>query len=139
MSLDTRRKCKKGRVLWSSNVRSRYLRSLRLKMNNGKRSLILQRFVAVVYPSTRCSLVYRGVPDKIEKALRNLSDKERQRLKIILAAIKDGRLDGLDVVKLKGYDDIYRVRKGDLRIIFRWTRVGIIILPIERLSDTPYN
>jgi len=79
------------------------------------------------------------VPDKIEKALRNLSDKERQRLKIILAAIKDGRLDGLDVVKLKGYDDIYRVRKGDLRIIFRWTRVGIIILTIERRSDTTYN
>ena len=79
------------------------------------------------------------MPDKIEKALRNLSDKERQRLKIILAAIKDGRLDGLDVVKLKGYDDIYRVRKGDLRIIFRWTRVGIIILTIERRSDTTYN
>ena len=93
----------------------------------------------MVYPSTRCSFVYRGVPDKIEKALRNLSDKERQRLKIILAAIKDGRLDGLDVVKLKGYDDIYRVRKGDLRIIFRWTRVGIIILTIERRSDTTYN
>jgi len=79
------------------------------------------------------------VPDKIEKALRKLSDKERLRLREILVAIKAGHLDGLDVVKLKGYDDIYRVRKRDIRIIFRRMKNRTIILTIERRSDTTYN
>jgi mRNA-degrading endonuclease RelE of RelBE toxin-antitoxin system len=108
-------------------------------MNDGKRLLILQRLVEAEFPLTKYSLVFSGVPDKIEKALRKLSAKERQRLGEILIAIKAGRLDGLDIVKLKGYEDIYRVRKGDIRVIFRRMKIGTIILAIERRSDTTYN
>lgn len=79
------------------------------------------------------------MPDNIEKALRKLSNKERSRLREILIAIKAGRLDGLDVAKLKGYDDIYRVRKGDIRIIFRRMKIETSILAVERRSDTTYN
>ena len=80
------------------------------------------------------------MPDKIEKALRKLSEKERQRLKDLLRLIKSGALGGLDLAKLKGTDGIYRVRKGDLRVIFRKTTNGAItILAIERRSDTTYS
>lgn len=82
----------------------------------------------------------RGMPDKIEKALRKLSEKERGRLKSLLLLIKSGTLNGLDLAKLKGTDDIYRVRKGDLRVIFRKTKDDVImILAIERRSDTTYS
>ena len=80
------------------------------------------------------------MPDKTEKALRKLSEKERGRLKSLLLLIKSGTLNGLDLAKLKGTDDIYRVRKGDLRVIFRKTKDDVImILAIERRSDTTYS
>ena len=78
--------------------------------------------------------------DKIEKALARLSEKERQQLRIILSTLKNNRsFVGLDVKKLKGRDDIFRIRKGKLRIIFRSLRGEIFILSIERRSDNTYN
>lgn len=48
-------------------------------------------------------------------------------------------LNDLDVKKLKGYKNIFRVRKGTVRIIFRVTNNQIYILAIERRYDTTYN
>lgn len=49
-------------------------------------------------------------------------------------------LNGLDLAKLKGTDNIYRVRKGDVRVMFRKTTDGsVMILAIERRSDTTHN
>ena len=71
--------------------------------------------------------------DKIEKALRKLSSKEREWIKSILADLERGKQDGLDVKKLKGRDDIFRVRKGSLRIIYRTDAKGkIFVLAVER-------
>lgn len=56
--------------------------------------------------------------DKIAKALGKLSEEERKQLKGLLLAIKVGNLKKLDLKKLKGRDNIFRVRKGKLRIIF---------------------
>ena len=78
--------------------------------------------------------------DKLEKALGRLSFKERAALKIILERILSGEWRGLDIKKLKGHEDIYRVRKGDLRVIYRLAKDGVIkILAVERRSDTTYN
>ena len=78
--------------------------------------------------------------DKIEKALARLSEKESRQLRVILSALKNSRsFSGLDVKKLKGHDDIFRIRKGKLRIIFRSLRGEIFILSIERRSDNTYN
>ena len=79
------------------------------------------------------------MPDKIEKALQRLSKKEKKRISETLLAIKVGSFDKFDILKLKGKDDIYRVRKGRIRIIFRKEKEAIIILAIERRSDTTYN
>ena len=41
--------------------------------------------------------------------------------------------------KLKGYENIFRVRKGKLIIIFSKEKGDIFILAIERRRDTTYN
>jgi len=78
--------------------------------------------------------------DKIQKALEKLTLKEKKKVKEILVKLKKQQLAGLDVKKLKGRDDIFRVRKGQIRIIYKKDQKGdIFILMIERRSDTTYN
>lgn len=78
--------------------------------------------------------------DKIQKALGKLFPKEREKVKQILRQIESGKTTGLDVKKLKGRDDIFRVRKGDIRIIYRTETSGkIFILAIERRRENTYK
>ena len=78
--------------------------------------------------------------DRIAKALKKLSTKEREALKTTLENISAKNLAGLDITKLKGQHHIYRVRKGDLRVIYRIVKDGATtILAIERRSDTTYR
>ena len=67
-----------------------------------------------------------------------MNQEERQKLKDILNKIKTGNLTGLDLKKLQGREDIFRVRKGKIRIIFCKKINSIKILSIERRSDTTY-
>lgn len=77
--------------------------------------------------------------DKISKALKRLSLKERRQIKEFLLKIENGDFTGLDVKKLKDQEDIFRVRKGDLRIIFQRKNGIITILTIERRSEDTYK
>ena len=77
--------------------------------------------------------------DKISKALRKLSPREREQARLILLKLNSGKLDGLDIKKLKGRDDIYRVRKGNVRIIYQKSKDRVGILSIQRRNDTTYN
>lgn len=78
--------------------------------------------------------------DKIAKALKNLSSKERALVKNILLKIKVNSLSGFDLKKLKNCDNIFRIRKGKLRIIFKNLGDGqYSILTIERRSDKTYK
>ena len=78
--------------------------------------------------------------DKIEKLLRKLTEKERGEVKGILLQLRSGGLRGLDVKKLKGRNDIFRIRKGDIRIIYRtFPNEGIFVLSIERRSEKTYK
>ena len=77
--------------------------------------------------------------DKISKALKKLSAKEKIKVKILLEKILSGAFSNVDIKKLKARDDIYRIRQGNLRIIFRKRETVITILTIERRSDTTYN
>ena len=78
--------------------------------------------------------------DKIQKALHKLQARERIQAKAALRKIYARDLDGLNIVKLKGRQDIYRVRIGSVRIIFFVRPEGaIFILTIERRSDTTYS
>jgi mRNA-degrading endonuclease RelE of RelBE toxin-antitoxin system len=78
--------------------------------------------------------------DKIVKALRKLSSKEKEAIRIIILKIKSNFFSGLDLKKLKNCDDIFRVRKGDLRIIFKRQADGqCFILAVERRTDITYK
>jgi mRNA-degrading endonuclease RelE of RelBE toxin-antitoxin system len=77
--------------------------------------------------------------DKIEKALKRLTEKERKAIKNTLAKIQKEKIKDLDIKKLKGRSDIFRVRKGSVRIIFQKKNENILILSIERRSDKTYK
>lgn len=78
--------------------------------------------------------------DKLTKVLHKLSPKERSAFTVLLNAIQQGRVGHLDVKKLTGHDDIFRVRKGSYRVIFRKTRSGeVFILALERRTDRTYS
>ncbi|MEK7542234.1 MAG: type II toxin-antitoxin system RelE/ParE family toxin [Patescibacteria group bacterium] len=79
--------------------------------------------------------------DKIEKAFRKLSEKERRIVKEILLKLEKGDVSSLDAKKLKTRGDIFRVRKGDIRIIYRKgnAKQEIFILAIERRSEKTYR
>ena len=77
--------------------------------------------------------------DKISTALKKLSVKEGKEIKNILKNIKLKQLSGFDIKKLKGHDNIFRVRKGNLRVIFLKYSDGVKILAIERKGDNTYN
>jgi len=77
--------------------------------------------------------------DRIQKSLKRLSEKERELVKKILEQLVEGQTQGLDVQKLKGSEEIYRIRKGDLRIIFMRKEKSIFVLAIERRSEKTYK
>lgn len=77
--------------------------------------------------------------DKIEKALKKLTGKERLKIKTILKRLKANDLAGLNIKKLKDRDDIFRVRSGDLRIMYRTKNDQINILAIERRNEKTYK
>jgi len=77
--------------------------------------------------------------DKIEKALKKLSVKERETIRGILLQLDQGNLAGLEISKLKGRRDIFRVRKGKMRIIFRQSNSEIFVLGTERRSERTYK
>ncbi len=77
--------------------------------------------------------------DKIKKALNKLTSKEKKMVKEILQEIEKGNFSNLDIKKLKARKDIFRIRKGNIRIIYRKTKDKFFILTIERRSDKTYK
>ena len=77
--------------------------------------------------------------DKISKALKKFSPRERKRVKEVMAKLKRGDIYGLEIKKLEGRTDIFRARKGDIRIIFQKIQSDISILFIERISEDTYK
>lgn len=56
--------------------------------------------------------------DKIEKFLRSLSKKERVLLTSLLSDIRALNIQKYDVRPLKGYKGLFRLRKGQIRVVF---------------------
>jgi len=77
--------------------------------------------------------------DRISKALRNLSKKEKEAISEILTQLQAGSFKNLDIKKLKGRQDIFRVRYRNWRIIYRSVGDEVFILAIERRSEKAYK
>ncbi|MES2668700.1 MAG: type II toxin-antitoxin system RelE/ParE family toxin [Patescibacteria group bacterium] len=77
--------------------------------------------------------------DKIAKFLKRLDAKERAQVRSALSSLLSGDTGTLDIKKLKGVDDVYRIRAGSLRIIFTKKNGDVRVLAIDRRDDTTYR
>lgn len=77
--------------------------------------------------------------DKVRKFLKRLPKKDLRRVLLIINKLERKNIQGLDVKKLAGQGDIFRVRSGNIRILFLRTKEGYRVISIERRSDTTYD
>lgn len=77
--------------------------------------------------------------DKVDKALKRLTPKEKERIKNIIKFLQSGHLDNLDIKKLKGREDIFRVRSGNLRVIYQIRDNRIFILKLGHKKEDTYK
>ena len=77
--------------------------------------------------------------DKNQKFIKRLSKKEFTVLQSVLQQIEDKETTNLDIKKLTGHLDIFRVRVGTIRIIFISNRDTNEILDIGRRNEQTYR
>ena len=77
--------------------------------------------------------------NKIEKFLKKLSKKERLNIEQCIKDILTNNASRLDIKKLVGRQDIFRVRKGDIRIIYQKIDGNVKLLLLEKRSDDTYS
>lgn len=76
--------------------------------------------------------------DKIKKFVRKLASSEARKVLDTIVRVRAGELDALDVKKLKGSSDRYRVRLGRVRILFAKVDERNVITDVEFRGDTTY-
>lgn len=67
--------------------------------------------------------------DRIQKFMRKIDRKLRDRVESAMEAILLGKLDGYDVRELEGYKHSFRLRIGTIRIIFE--KVGDVFAIVD--------
>ena len=76
----------------------------------------------------------------LDKLLSKFSRGEREILCLLIDKIISMDWRGLDIKKLKGYADFFRLRKGNLRVIYQVRKnKTIYILAIERRTSKTYK
>ncbi len=73
--------------------------------------------------------------DKIEKFLKRLTLKERKRIAKVLKNIENGEYKKIDIKKMRGYGNLYRVYTGNIRIIFTEQGSSRQIIAIMRRNE----
>ena len=79
------------------------------------------------------------MPGKIQKLLAKLSQAEFRFVMNIVEKLTRNDFMGLDIKKLEGQSDIFRLKKGNFRIIFSKTGSVIHIISIARRSEKTYR
>jgi mRNA-degrading endonuclease RelE of RelBE toxin-antitoxin system len=77
--------------------------------------------------------------DKIEKFLKKLSVQERDSVQRIIEKILSNNTYNLDIKQLKGEQNLFRVRKGSLRIVFLKDGADIRSIFIGRRDENTYK
>ncbi len=75
----------------------------------------------------------------LKKLLSKFNREDRLILEFLIEKILSLNWRSLDIKKLQGYDDIYRLRKGKIRIIFSRIKDSIAIINIERRNEKTYR
>lgn len=65
---------------------------------------------------------------RFQKDYRKLETKEKNRITEKLSLLAAGRWEQLDILKLKGIEDCYRLRSGNYRVLFEKRRDELIII-----------
>lgn len=76
--------------------------------------------------------------NRLDKFLFKLNKKAREVVKKAVVLILSGNFSMLDIKKLKGNQNRYRVRVGKIRIIFDQTKDGNKIQDISYRNDNTY-
>jgi mRNA-degrading endonuclease RelE of RelBE toxin-antitoxin system len=77
--------------------------------------------------------------DRLEKTILKFSQNERDQAIFIMEMIKINKLDNLDIKKLSGTSDLFRVRKGKIRIVFQKTFNENKIIYVGHRSEKTYK
>ena len=76
--------------------------------------------------------------NKLDKFLFKLDNKTRAVVKEAISLIQRGDISMLDIKKLKGTKERYRVRLGRIRVIFDKTKNGNQLQDISYRDDNTY-
>lgn len=77
---------------------------------------------------------------KINKFLNSLNEKERESLEVLISHLCKNDIAGLNVKKLKGIENLFRIRKGDFRIMFSYAADDSVVIEfVGRRNDTTYR
>lgn len=79
------------------------------------------------------------MPSKIDKFLSKLSKKQFDVVRRIINKIINSDTTGLQVKKLEGQDNLFRVKKGDARIIYFKKDKYVEIISVDRRSEKTYR
>jgi len=78
--------------------------------------------------------------DRIHKFLKSLSPGREKKINKLINNITKDNLTKLDCKKLHGVLNIYRVRSGDIRILFQKSKTnGNVIISIESRRENTYK
>lgn len=77
--------------------------------------------------------------DKIKKILAKLTVKEREIVKLLILRIKLDDTEGLNISQLKGHADLFRVKKGRIRVVYRKKAAKTLIVRIDRRNEKTYK
>ncbi|TRU17739.1 MAG: type II toxin-antitoxin system RelE/ParE family toxin [Microcystis aeruginosa Ma_QC_B_20070730_S2] len=72
------------------------------------------------------------IPKPVQKQLNNLPKQQRERLITAIRLLTDTHRPS-GVKKLKGYDDTYRIRIGDYRIIYKIQDQEMLIIILSSI------
>lgn len=77
--------------------------------------------------------------DKITKFLNKRNKKGRKAALDLIEKVRKGQLEGCDVVQLKGNKNIFRLKKGRIRIFFEKYKKEFIVKKICYRDDQTYS
>ncbi|MCX6733635.1 MAG: hypothetical protein NTX63_02380 [Candidatus Peregrinibacteria bacterium] len=77
--------------------------------------------------------------NQIEKFFKKIPKKDRIAIEKIIAQLLIYSFDGLDIKKIVGHKDIYRVRSGKYRIIYHDLGNCVLLQSIRKRNESTYD
>lgn len=77
--------------------------------------------------------------DAIEKFIKRLTEKERSMIDAAMQCLMSGAVQGMNIKRLCGSTDLFRVRVGNFRIIYYDFGENLVIVAISRRNENTYK